>query len=76
MKINFKDRIHNKFFWVSIFAMIPLAAYTFGFDMDFIPKNYEELVVAILNVLVLAGVINNPTTDNKWLSDDSKNTEV
>lgn len=68
--LNIKDRVHNRFFWVSIFAIIPLAAYTFGFDMNFIPENYKELVLAILNVLVLAGVINNPTTSNKWLGDD------
>lgn len=72
MILNIKDRFRNKFFWISIAALIPLISYSFGLNMDFIPDNYREIVIAFLNLLVVGGVINNPTTENSWLSDDKK----
>jgi uncharacterized membrane protein len=41
------------------------------YDIVFIlPDNYEALVRIILAILVGAGIINNPKTDNKGYGDD------
>ena len=31
---------------------------------------YKEIINAVLGVLVLAGIVSNPTTENKGFSDD------
>lgn len=48
--------------WVSIFALIPLVLQ--GFGINVLPANYEEIVVAVLGILVMSGILNNPTSEN------------
>lgn len=67
-------RFKNLALWSSILAFLPLLAeslevYNFHFVL---PGNYEKLGTAILGILVLAGILNNPTTDNKGFGDDKK----
>lgn len=65
-------RFRNYALWVAIFALVALLPDTFGtYDINLIlPDNYGVLVEAILSILVLAGIINNPTTERKdWLDD-------
>lgn len=65
-------RFRNYALWVAIFALIALLPDAFGtYDINLIlPDNYGKLVEAILSILVLAGIINNPTTERKdWLDD-------
>lgn len=58
--------------WVSIIALIPLVAQALGtYNIHLIlPGNYGELANAVLGILVLAGIISNPTTENKGYTDD------
>lgn len=62
------DRFKNYGLWLSIAAFIPI--FLKGIGLDIIPDNYNELVTSFLGILVLAGIINNPQTENKGYSDD------
>ena len=65
-------RFRNYALWVAIFALVALLPDTLGtYDINLIlPDNYGKLVEMILSILVLAGIINNPTTERKdWLDD-------
>lgn len=63
------ERWKNYGLWVSIAALIPLLLQAFGITI--IP-NYQEIVNAILGILVTAGLLNNPTTTSKWFTDDKE----
>jgi len=67
------SRFRNYGLWLSIFAFIPMLLKAFG--VDIIPANYDELVSAFLGILVLAGILSNPTTNVKWFLDDPKDDE-
>lgn len=62
------ERWKNYALWAAIFAFIPLLAESFGFK--FLPGNYEEVTSAFLGILVLAGIISNPMTKDRWFLDD------
>lgn len=63
-----ENRFKNYGLWVSIAAFIPMLLKSFGLDV--LPSNYSDLVNAFLGILVMAGILNNPTTDNKGFIDD------
>ena len=67
-------RFKNYGLWVSIFALIPLVLQ--GFGVNILPGNYEEIVVALLGVLVMAGILNNPTSENTGYLDDKTKEEI
>jgi len=56
------DRLKNVGLYVSIFAFIPLLLK--GFGVDILPENYNEIVSAFLGILVLAGILSNPSNGN------------
>lgn len=64
------NRYKNIGLWISIFALIPMILQ--GFGLNILPENYSQIVSAFLGVLVLAGILNNPVTDNKGFADDKK----
>jgi phi LC3 family holin len=64
-------RLRNKAFVVSIIAAILLLVRQTRFR-DLLPGNIDEIINSILAILSLAGVISDPTTDNKWFLDDSE----
>ena len=68
------SRFKNYGLWVSIFALIPLVLQ--GFGVNILPGNYEEIVVALLGVLVMAGILNNPTSENTDYLDDKTKEEI
>lgn len=65
-----KGRFRNYGLWLSILAFILLLLE--GFGLKVLPGNYDEIIKALLSILVLAGVISNPTTESKWYLDDDK----
>ncbi|AKA68604.1 holin [Clostridium scatologenes] len=67
------NRFKNYGLWVSIAAFIPLLLNSFG--MDILPKNYGDVVNALLAILVTAGILNNPQTESKGYLDDKKTEE-
>lgn len=57
-----KNRIKNRCLWVAVIALITnmgLAGYLE------LPENFESTATSILNVLMLLGIINNPSTESQ-----------
>ncbi|RYI24992.1 holin [Bacillus infantis] len=56
-------RFKNYALWLAVAAFIPLLADSLGvYDISIVlPENYEKVTAALLGILVLAGVINNPS---------------
>ena len=63
------NRWKNFNLWMAIFAFVPIFCESTGMT-NIIPSNYEVLIQSVLAILVLAGIINNPTTENRWLKDE------
>lgn len=76
MKINWKVRVKNKMFWVAlvpaIFLLIQTICNVFGFSFDFtnLSNNILSVVDAIFSLLVICGVVIDPTT--KGMSDSER----
>jgi len=54
------NRFKNVGLYVSIFAFIPLLLK--GFGLDVLPENYSEITNSFLGILVVAGILSNPST--------------
>ncbi|MFZ7945653.1 holin [Neobacillus sp. 19] len=67
-------RFKNYGLWAAMLAYLPIVSDALGFyKIDFVlPGNYDKLVVGLLGILVLAGIVSNPNTDNKGFGDDKK----
>lgn len=67
-------RLKNYGFWVAVFAYVPILSDALGFyNINLpLPGNYDKLVVGLLGILVLAGIVSNPATENKGFGDDKK----
>ena len=63
------SRLKNYGLWVAILALSPLILKQFGIYI--IPEEYTQITTAILSILVLAGILNNLTTENKGFLDDN-----
>jgi uncharacterized membrane protein len=65
-------RLKNYGFWAAVLAYLPIVSDALGFyDINFLlPGNYDKLVVGLLGILVLGGILSNPTTENKGFGDD------
>ena len=57
--INWKLRLQNKVTQVALLGAVFLMAQQFGLD---IPKNIQDGVNTFVYILVLIGVVNDPTT--------------
>ena len=70
--IIMKNRLQNYGLWAAILAFIPLVFDALGDYSIFLilPGNYEKLAVALLGILVLAGIINDPNTNNHGYKDE------
>ena len=60
-------------FWSAILALV--MQMSFG-NLIKLPDNFEQTVNAFLNVLVVAGILNNPTTKSQSLLVDSDEEEM
>lgn len=58
-KINWKLRLQNKVTLIALLAAVFLMAQQFGFE---IPQNYQDGVNTFVYILVLLGVVTDPTT--------------
>lgn len=69
MKINWIVRIKNKTFWLSlipaVILLIQVIAALFGFTLDLgeIGNKLVDVVNAVFSVLVIIGVVSDPTTE-------------
>lgn len=75
MEINWKVRLKNKAFWVAIIPALLLVIQTvaalFGFALDLgdIGNKLLAVVNAVFAVLVIVGVVTDPTTEGVSDSD-------
>ena len=75
-QINWKVRMANKTFWLSlipaVLLLVQVVASVFGFTLDLgeLGNKLLEVVNALFAVLAILGVINDPTTEG--LSDSSR----
>lgn len=71
--INWKVRIKNKLFWLAIIPavllLIQAVASVFGYTLDFtdLGNKLSAVVEAVFSVLVILGIVTDPTT--KGISD-------
>lgn len=71
MKINWTVRIKNKQFWLSfipaLLLTIQVVANVFGFTLDLgeLGNNLIAVVNAVFAMLVILGVVNDPTTEGQ-----------
>lgn len=76
MNINWKVRIANKQFWLyiipAIVLLIQAVANVFGYALDLsdIGNKLIEVVNAVFSILVIVGVVTDPTT--KGVSDSEQ----
>lgn len=67
--INWKVRIKNKAFWLSLIPalllLIQAVAYVFGFTLDLSELGDKILAVvnALFSVLAILGIVTDPTTE-------------
>jgi uncharacterized membrane protein len=64
------ERFKNYGLWVGIGSFAVILAQTFGADIDF--GQYENLYNAILSILVIAGIVNNPSLGTGYLDKTNK----
>lgn len=69
--MDLKKRLRNYGLWVSVASLVLLLLNSFGVVID--ESKYNGIVNAILAILVLLGILNNPTTENKGFGDDNEN---
>ena len=72
MKIDFKKRLLNKTWWVSIIGAIVLLFQQVGLvDLaNYIPKNYADIINTIFIILTLLGI--TVDTSTQGISDSIK----
>lgn len=69
MNINWKVRIKNKTFWVTlipaVLLLIQVIAAVFGFTLDLgdLGNKLLDVVNALFSVFVILGIVTDPTTD-------------
>ena len=69
MKINWKVRFKNRNFWLSLIPaallLVQVAAAVFGYTLDLgdLGNRLLAVVNAVFAVLVILGVVNDPTTE-------------
>ncbi len=67
MNINLKNRLTNKGFWVALISGIVGVTQLLGFKV--FPDNWADILNSILGILIIMGVIIDPSTpgisDNK-----------
>lgn len=68
--MNWKKRLTNYNFWISIVSavLLILQAFDISFDIAYI----NEIVTAVLGLLVVIGIINDPTKTNKDSATENK----
>ena len=75
MQLNFKVRIRNKLFWLTLIPAVLILAQTvcalFGIPLaiDSVESKLLDLVNAIFAVLAILGIVTDPTTEGLKDSD-------
>ena len=57
-----KNRLRNKYLWIAIIALLTNLAIS---GVIVLPDNFETIATSVLNILVLLGIFNNPSTQSQ-----------
>lgn len=69
-KIDWKARLHNKTWWVTIVGAVILLSQQIGLNLEtYIPKNYVDIINTIFIILTLVGITVDTSTEG--ISDKS-----
>ena len=60
MNINWKARLTNKAFWISIVSTIVLLTQQLGLNL--FPSNWADILNTILTIFILLGIVVDPIT--------------
>lgn len=71
MNINWKARLTNKAFWISIVSAIVLLTQQLG--LNIFPDNWSDLLNTILTIFILLGIVVDPSTTG---ISDKKETDI
>ena len=64
MNIDFKKRLTNKTWWVSITGALVLLSQQLGLDLSqYIPQNYVDIINTVFLILTLLGITVDTSTD-------------
>ena len=64
MNIDFKKRLTNKTWWVSIISELVLLSQQLGLDLNqYIPQNYVDIINTVFLILTLLGITVDTSTD-------------
>ena len=64
MNIDWKARLTNKTWWVSIIGALVLLSQQLGLDLSqYIPQNYVDIINTIFLILTLLGITVDTSTD-------------
>lgn len=67
---NLKNRLSNRVTLTAVLAWVYSVLELYGV-LNILPQNFWEVVIlGGVNILVLLGIVNDPTTENKGLGDD------
>lgn len=69
--MDFKSRLRNKAFWISLVSAILLLSQQLG--LHIFPDNIMDITNTILTICTILGIIVDPTTDGIL---DNKNTST
>ena len=69
MKINFKARLRNKYFWVSFVALIVILLEQLGIELPF---DLNSISGTLLSMAVLLGIVVDNGTEGFGDKDDNK----
>ena len=59
-KINWRVRLRNKTFWLTLVPLLVLLTQQIG--LNWVPENWESIFGTIMAILTVVGIINDPTT--------------
>ena len=59
-KINWRVRLRNKTFWLTLVPLIVLLTQQLG--LKWVPENWESIFGTVMAILTVVGIINDPTT--------------
>ena len=59
-KINWRVRLRNKTFWLTLVPLLVLLTQQLG--LNWVPENWESIFTTVMTILTVVGIINDPTT--------------
>ena len=59
-KINWRVRLRNKTFWLTLVPLLVLLTQQLG--LSWVPENWESIFGTVMSILTVIGIINDPTT--------------